>query len=132
MQVFVEAKSSRSLRKTPPAPSGIRRSFGSGKTSPRRNTTEIDTAVDLLGLENDEPLISYTDRTVYRRAKRAVSKLEDETTDEGWGFVDVPDLRRSWATRILSEGVLPSVLMDWGGRIVRRSASTTWASSHRR
>lgn len=46
---------------------------------------------------------------------RATERLEAETGDEGWSRVDVHDLRRSWATHILAQGVLPSVVMSWGG-----------------
>lgn len=82
---------------------------------PNGLATEITTAVDLLDIDDREELVDYTDKTVYRWVKRAAGRLEEKTGDEGWGYVDVHDLRRSWATRILSEGVLPSVLMDWGG-----------------
>jgi len=77
--------------------------------------TEIETATDLLDIDDDEPIIDYTDKTVYRWVKRCAEKRYEETGDEGWTFVDATDLRRSWATHILGEGVLPSVVMSWGG-----------------
>ena len=77
--------------------------------------TEMRTMADLTPMSDDDPFISVTDRTVYRWLDRATDRLEERTGDEGWTFVDVHDLRRSWATHILGEGVLPSVVMSWGG-----------------
>lgn len=53
--------------------------------------------------------------TVYRWIDRAAEKCHDETDDEGWNYLDVHDLRRTWGVQLLEAGVLPSVVMDWGG-----------------
>lgn len=82
---------------------------------PKMLATEIQTLAELSDIDDDESLISVTDKTVYRWLMRATDRLEDETGDEGWRRVDLHDLRRSWATHILGEGVLPSVVMSWGG-----------------
>ena len=65
--------------------------------------------------DDDEPLIDVDGTTVYRWVQKAAAELEEETGDEGWSFVDVHDLRRTWGTYLLEQGVLPSVVMAWGG-----------------
>lgn len=64
---------------------------------------------------DDEPLVDVDGTTVYRWVQKAAAELEEETGDEGWGYVDVHDLRRTWGTYLLEQGVLPSVVMAWGG-----------------
>jgi len=82
---------------------------------PNNLATQIETMADFTGLEPDNEFIDVSDRTVYRWVRRACERLYERTGDEGWERVDVHDLRRSWATHILAEGVLPSVVMEWGG-----------------
>lgn len=77
--------------------------------------TQVNTIVDVTAIAEGEPIVDVADKTVYRWVKRACCRLEESTGDEGWAHVDVHDLRRSWAMHILAEGVLPSVVMDWGG-----------------
>lgn len=76
---------------------------------------KVNAMEDLGGHTPDDAIIDYTAKTVYRWLMRATERLEEQTGDEGWGRVDVHDLRRSWATHILGQGVLPSVVMSWGG-----------------
>jgi len=53
--------------------------------------------------------------TVYRWFEGAAERRHQATGDDGWQFVGPHDLRRSWGVRILEAGVLPSVVMEWGG-----------------
>jgi len=78
---------------------------------------EVDTYADALGHDqgDDEPLIDVAGSTVYRWVKRAAAQLEDETGDQGWQYLDVHDLRRTWGTYLLEQGVIPSVVMAFGG-----------------
>lgn len=76
---------------------------------------KMETMADLTSMDRDDPFVTVSDRTVYRWLDRATDRIEERTQDEGWSRVDVHDLRRSWATHILGEGVLPSVVMAWGG-----------------
>lgn len=76
---------------------------------------KVEAMADFGDLDDNDQIIDYTDKTVYRWLMRATDRLEAETGDEGWDRVDVHDLRRSWATHILGQGVLPSVVMSWGG-----------------
>lgn len=66
-------------------------------------------------IEPDEPVVDKSSSTVYRWCKRAGERLHSETGDEGWQYVDVHDLRRTWGVRLLEDGVLPSVVFEWGG-----------------
>jgi integrase len=78
---------------------------------------EVVTIGETLGYqqENDEPLIDVAGSTVYRWVRRAANTLEADTGDKGWQFLDVHDLRRTWGTYLLEQGVIPSVVMAWGG-----------------
>lgn len=79
---------------------------------------EVVGLVDALDYsqEDDEPVIGTEHgATVYRWVRRAADRLEESTDDRGWSFIDVHDLRRSWGVRLLEAGVLPSVVMEWGG-----------------
>lgn len=82
---------------------------------PERLATTIRTYADVADLDPDDHLVSVVDKTVYRWVKRARERLQAETNDVGWSFLDVHDLRRTWGTYLLEQGVLPSVVMDWGG-----------------
>ena len=77
----------------------------------------VDAIVKTLAFDqaDDEPLIDVDGTTIYRWVRKAAAELEDQTGDEGWAYVDVHDLRRTWGTSLLEQGVLPSVVMAWGG-----------------
>lgn len=78
---------------------------------------ELANIVDTLSydLDPDEPVVDVVGSTIYRWVKRAAERLQAETGDRGWSFVDVHDLRRTWGTSLLEQGVLPTVVMSWGG-----------------
>jgi integrase len=82
---------------------------------PDRLATTAETYADVAGLAPDDPLVDVSDKTVYRWVQRAAQRLQAARNDEGWSFVDCHDLRRTWGTYLLEQGVLPSVVMDWGG-----------------
>lgn len=68
------------------------------------------------GLEDDEAVIDFVGSTVYRWVQRAAERRHEATGDEGWTYLDVHDLRRTWGGDLLwNQGVLPSVVMKWGG-----------------
>lgn len=60
-------------------------------------------------------LVDVSPNTVYRWVKRCAERQWAETNDAGWKYLDVHDLRRTWGTYLLERGVLPAVVMDWGG-----------------
>lgn len=63
----------------------------------------------------DAPTLDVTGKTLNRWVKRAGEELAAETGDDGWLEVSYHDLRRTWGTRMLENGVLPSVVMWYGG-----------------
>jgi integrase len=85
----------------PPAPDGLRREARIYRQS--------------VGREPDEELVDADASTLYDWVMRSRGRCRAETGDEGWQFVGCHDLRRSWGVRLLESGVLPSVVMEWGG-----------------
>lgn len=68
------------------------------------------------GQEPDAPVVGVVGTTVYRWVRHAAERLQAETGDPGWQYLDVHDLRRSWGGHLLWNcGVLPAVVMDFGG-----------------
>jgi len=64
----------------------------------------------------EDEVVEASATTVWRWVKRAAEELEEETDDEGWSYLDVHDLRRSWGGHLLwNAGVLPTVVMEFGG-----------------
>lgn len=68
-----------------------------------------------MGRDPDEAFVSVDPSTIYDWVQRARERMHAETGDEGWLYVGPHDLRRSWGVRLLEAGVLPSVVMEWGG-----------------
>lgn len=85
----------------PPAPEGL-----VGEAGIYRQAT---------GRDPDAELVQANASTLYDWVKRARERCHAATGDEGWLFVGPHDLRRSWGVRLLEAGVLPSVVMEWGG-----------------
>jgi integrase len=68
-----------------------------------------------LARDPDEPLVGVHSTTLYDWVQRARGRCRAESGDEGWRYVGPHDLRRSWGVRLLEAGVLPSVVMEFGG-----------------
>lgn len=67
-------------------------------------------------LEPDTPVVDVDGSTVYRWIRRAAERRHAETGDEGWTYLDVHDLRRTWGGDLLwNQGLLPSSVMAMGG-----------------
>jgi integrase len=73
----------------------------------------LDALGDVRG--DQEPVVDVTGKSVYRWVTGAAEELADETGDDAWRDLDVHDLRRTWGVALLEDGVIPSVVMDWGG-----------------
>lgn len=80
---------------------------------PERVTNSVEDV--MYNQPPDDPVVGVQGNTVYRWVKRGAERLYAATGDKGWTFLDVHDLRRTWATDLLEQGVLPSVVMSWGG-----------------
>ena len=75
----------------------------------------VDAIATTLAFDQDnEPLIDVNGTTVYRWVQKVAAELEQQTGDEGWAYVNVHDLRRTWGAYLLEQSVLPSVVMAWG------------------
>lgn len=83
---------------------------------PQQLATEIETLQELTGdLDPNDPVLQRSPKTLNRWVKQAAQTLHAESGDEGWLKVTYHDLRRTWGTRLLEQGVLPTVVMSWGG-----------------
>ncbi|NLV14428.1 tyrosine-type recombinase/integrase [Haloarcula argentinensis] len=98
------------------------RVWKSAKTGEYRETpvppnlaTTIRTVGDVREGPIDAPLVDATTRTLRRWMDRATSDLLEDTGDDGWQFVGMHDLRRTWATSLRSADVDAMVVCDWGG-----------------
>lgn len=65
--------------------------------------------------EPDAAIVDAHPSTLYDWVQRAAERCHAETNDPGWLELGPHDLRRSWGVRLLEAGVLPSVVMEWGG-----------------
>jgi integrase len=89
-----------------------------GKGDKYREVPAPDELVTLvLGLDRSPgaTLVDVADSTLWDWVNQAAQRCRAATGDEGWQFVGPHDLRRSWGVRALESGVLPSVVMEWGG-----------------
>ena len=68
-----------------------------------------------FGRDPAQSVLDVTTRTLRRWVCRAGDELRAKTEDERWRYVRPTDLRRTWAHLTLEAGVLPSVVMHWGG-----------------
>ena len=68
-----------------------------------------------MARDPDESLVDCSPSTIYDWVARARERCRSETRDEAWKYVGPHDLRRSWGIGLLELGVLPSVVMEWGG-----------------
>ncbi|WP_226007399.1 site-specific integrase [Natrinema salinisoli] len=82
---------------------------------PRDLADQIRMVPEFTDLDVDDATLDVTGKTLNRWVKRAGEELAAETGDEGWLRVTYHDLRRTWGTRMLEAGVLPSVVMWHGG-----------------
>jgi integrase len=77
--------------------------------------TTIDNLRQFDDREPDAHVVQADPSTLYDWVRRARQRCRAETGDEAWQFVGPHDLRRSWGVRLLESGVLPSVVMEFGG-----------------
>lgn len=77
--------------------------------------TRTETMLQMDDREPDDAIVTVAASTLYSWVQRAAERSHAETADAGWLEVGPHDLRRSWGVRLLEAGVLPSVVMEWGG-----------------
>lgn len=89
-----------------------------GKGDKYREVPAPDSLINvIIGMERapGDSLVTVDPSTIYDWVQRAAQKRRVESGDDGWQYVGPHDLRRSWGVRLLEAGVLPSVVMEWGG-----------------
>jgi len=98
------------------------RVWSSAKTDKYRETpippnlaTTIRTVGDVREEPTDAPVVDASTRTLRRWMSNATGNLLEETGEDGWKFVGMHDLRRTWATSLRSADVDAMVVCDWGG-----------------
>jgi integrase len=82
---------------------------------PESLAQQINTYVDMREEGMDTNLIPRSTRTLRKWITAAREQMHDETGDEGWLFVSMHDLRRSWGQQLVESDVEPGMVMLWGG-----------------
>lgn len=62
-----------------------------------------------------DPIINKTPRTIQNWVTDATEDLAEQTENIDWNKVSAHDLRRTWATDLIQDGVPSDLVMDWGG-----------------
>ncbi|WP_227378999.1 site-specific integrase [Haladaptatus halobius] len=76
----------------------------------------INRYVREAGLEDDNPLIQRSKRTVQYWVENAADRAVEETGNDDYRRVSTHDLRRCWANHLLvEENVSPRIMMALGG-----------------
>lgn len=66
-------------------------------------------------LEPDERIVGVHASTLWDWVRRAAERRQAASNDRGWSFLDFHDLRRTWGTYLVGQGVIPGLVMQWGG-----------------
>ena len=83
---------------------------------PTELKTQIETANEYREESDDEPIISVsTTQSLRNWIQDTAATLADETDNDEWLSLSFHDLRRTWATHLVSQDVDPLVVCDWGG-----------------
>lgn len=82
---------------------------------PDRLTDKIDAYTQMRDAGMDTPVINRSTRTLRKWITDARNDMHDETGDEGWRFLSMHDLRRSWGQQLVESDVEPGMVMLWGG-----------------
>jgi Site-specific recombinase XerD len=83
---------------------------------PENVKTQIETANEYRDKGADEPIVSVsTTQSLRNWIQGTAEVLAEETDTDEWLQVSFHDLRRTWATHLVSKDVDPLVICDWGG-----------------
>jgi len=83
---------------------------------PETVKTQIETANEYRDEGDDVPIVSVSTTQSLRNWIQGTAEVlaEESDTDE-WLQLSFHDLRRTWATHLVSKDVDPLVICDWGG-----------------
>lgn len=82
---------------------------------PKSLSQQIGTYVDMRDEGMETNLVPRSTRTLRKWIESARQTMAEETGDEGWHFVSMHDLRRSWGQQLVESDVEPGMVMLWGG-----------------
>ena len=78
--------------------------------------TQIETANEYRDAGDDEPIVSVsTTQSLRNWIQDTAETIATETDNDDWLQLSFHDLRRTWATHLVSKDVDPLVICDWGG-----------------
>lgn len=78
--------------------------------------TQIETANEYRDEGDDEPIVTVsTTQSLRNWIQDTAETLADDTGNDEWRQLSFHDLRRTWATHLVSKDVDPLVICDWGG-----------------
>lgn len=104
------------------APDGFVRVWGDYAKRDKYREAPIPDGLESLvrgfttGKGADESVVDVDPSTVYRWLRKAAGERRAATGDEGWQYLKVHDLRRSWGGHLLWDcGVSPMAVMQFGG-----------------
>jgi len=66
-------------------------------------------------IQDGGAVVDVTPRTIRNWVYTAADDLKEKTGEPNWAPVSPHDLRRSWATGLIQQGVPESNVMNWGG-----------------
>lgn len=66
-------------------------------------------------LDADDSVVGVHNSTLWDWVQRASERMYADTGDKGWTYLDFHDLRRTWGTYLVGQGVIPGLIMQWGG-----------------
>jgi integrase len=82
---------------------------------PESLADNIEMFVEMRDAGIDENVIARSTRTLRKWIEDARERAQEQTGDEGWRFVTMHDLRRSWGQQLIESDVEPGMVMLWGG-----------------
>lgn len=82
---------------------------------PQDLATTLRTIDDYRDEPSDEPVVPKSTRSLRRWMQDAREQLLEETDEPGWQYLEMHDLRRTWASSLRNEDVDAMVVCDWGG-----------------
>jgi integrase len=86
------------------------------KTGRRSTVIPHDLATQIRTVADLRPeMIDVTPRTIQNWVTEAAESIADETGEQDWKLLSAHDLRRTWATSLIQQGISESNVMTWGG-----------------
>lgn len=79
--------------------------------------SELANIIDTLSydLEPDDRVVGVHPSTLWDWVRRAAERRQAASNDKGWSFIKFHDLRATWGTYLVGQGVIPGLVMQWGG-----------------